>query len=179
MKSNKKIEQELKSQILDKKENETKSALLSQCDLIASEFMTCVNKDHKIHIEKDEDVYRYVRFMYCDGRNESNWFDLTTWPGYLCTSGGHGTYVFSYEQDMFNFFRIGRSVLNFIERNSLDILPGYWREKLKCNGINTGQLESTDSLYSDEYIGCLYAIVWGIRKYDQAKNVSKNKEKIS
>lgn len=73
---------------------------------------------HQIHVLRDDGVHRHIRFKrpgtYCMQ------FDLITWPGYLCYTGDMGTYVFNRLEDMFEFFRTGRSRAtgNLVSRKS-------------------------------------------------------------
>ena len=198
-------------------------------------------KNHQINIVKDDGAHRFVRFKRDD--STSYWFDLITWPGYLCISGDCGTYVFSRIEDMFEFFRMDDNDFNKKKDRLLNINPGYWAEKLEAIGrqgymkfdseefgdkvnryfesyfesenyseevknelwreieieviyyshdeqeankaadnfvydLPDGEkFEFIDFLYYGRaerftwhYIWCLYAIVWGITKYDEAKN---------
>lgn len=198
-------------------------------------------KDHQINIIKDDGLHRFIRFKRPD--STSYWFDLITWPGYLCISGDCGTYVFSRTEDMFEFFKMDDNDFNKNNDRLLNINPYYWGEKLEaigrqgCTEFDSEEFEDkvkrcfesyfesedyseevkkdvwqeikSDVLfYSDDeheankaahdfiydlpdgekfefvdfwdygragrftwhYIWCLYAIVWGIIKYDEVKN---------
>lgn len=138
-------------------------------------------KNHQINIVKDDGAHRFVRFKRAD--NSSYWFDLITWPGFLCISGDCGTYVFSRTEDMFKFFRMNDNDFNKKKDRLLNINPGYWGEKLEAIG-RQGYMEFDGEVFEFvdffdygraerftwHYIWCLYAIVWGIMKYDEAKN---------
>jgi hypothetical protein len=77
---------------------------------------------HEMTVIRDDGVHRHIRFKQPDSSNM--FFDLVTWPGFLCYSGDMGTYVFQRTQDMFGFFRKnGR--LNGIDHR-------YWAEKIEA-----------------------------------------------
>lgn len=99
------------------------------------EFLEHV-KHHRINIERDDGVYRFIRFR-CE-KSITLWFDLITWPGYLCIAGDCGTYVFSRTLDMFGFFRMRENDFNKKKGVLLNINPGYWGEKLQSIGTNAG-----------------------------------------
>lgn len=63
----------------------------------------------------EDGLYRHVRFK----ASGFVWFDLVTWPGNLVVKGGHGTYAFARETDMFGFFT-----------HSNGVNVDYWAEKL-------------------------------------------------
>ena len=199
-------------------------------------------KNHQISIIKDDGLHRFIRFKRPDN-STSYWFDLVTWPGFLCISGDCGTYVFSRTEDMFGFFKMRDGDFNKKKDRLLNINPGYWGEKLEAIGKRGymefdskefedkvkrcfescfesedysdevkkkvwREIQSDVLFYSDDeneankaahdfiydlpdgekfefvdfwdygragrftwhYIWCLYAIVWGIIKYDEAKN---------
>lgn len=197
------------------------------------------SKDHLMTVVKDDGVHRFIRFK----KESSNtyWFDLITWPGFLCISGDYGTYVFSRLNDMFEFFRMDDNDFNKKKDKLLNINPSYWGEKLEAtdrggyinfdsdvfaervkeyfdnhmaediedddlknelwesiedqvisNSYDCGhraydavynfRFTSSDGekfefidffdsgsteTYSFHYLWCLYAIVWGIKKYDE------------
>ncbi|RAW91264.1 MULTISPECIES: hypothetical protein [unclassified Photorhabdus] len=79
-------------------------------------------KDHSIKILHNEDLYRHLRFSK-DG-SSAYYFDIVTWPGYLCISGDMGCFTFSRVTDMFHFFRSSD--------DELSINPYYWSEKLQA-----------------------------------------------
>ena len=107
-------------------------------------FLTDV-KDHKISIEKDDGVHRFIRFRRENG--SAYWFDLITWPGNLCISGDCGTYVLSRLPDMFDFFRIDEGDFNKRKDRLLNINPGYWGEKLQSIGTNAGYEEFSEEKF--------------------------------
>lgn len=75
---------------------------------------------HNIIVIKDEGGYRHLRFKRPG--TSCYYFDLVTWPGYLCMTGDMGTWTFSRIEDMFSFFRDKNGGIN----------PGYWSEKLEA-----------------------------------------------
>lgn len=75
---------------------------------------------HKLHIFKDEPGFRHLRFKTAG--TSCYYFDLVTWPGYLCMTGDMGTWTFCRTEDMFEFFRSKDGHIN----------PGYWSEKLEA-----------------------------------------------
>ena len=91
---------------------------------------------HTMTVFKDDGVYRHLRFSK-DG-TACMYFDLITWPGYLCITGDMGEAVFSRVNDMFTFFR---------HKNELSINPGYWGEKCKA-----GEIKAFDSDTFDESV---------------------------
>ncbi|OCQ53614.1 hypothetical protein Ppb6_01240 [Photorhabdus australis subsp. thailandensis] len=78
-------------------------------------------KDHSIEILHDDGLYRHLRFS--KNNSSAYYFDIVTWPGYLCISGDMGCFTFSRVTDMFRFFRDSNG--------ELSINPGYWAEKLQ------------------------------------------------
>ena len=77
---------------------------------------------HEMTVIRDDGVHRHIRYKQPD--SSMMFFDLITWPGFLCYCGDMGTYVFQRTQDMFGFFRKnGR--LDGIDRR-------YWAEKIEA-----------------------------------------------
>lgn len=74
------------------------------------------NTIYKMYIEHDQGVFRSLLFK--QGKSMNAYFRITTWPGHLCYSGDMGTYVFSRNFDMVDFFE---------ER----VNPFYWGQKLQ------------------------------------------------
>ena len=79
--------------------------------------MTCTEQsflkdvaEHQMTVLRDDGVNRHVQFRrpgtICMG------FELITWPGYLCYTGDMGTYVFRRLEDMFEFFRTDRYIVD-------------------------------------------------------------------
>ncbi len=81
---------------------------------------------HKVIVLRDDGVNRHIRLKKPGTVNM--YFDLITWPGYLCYTGDMGTYVFQRTEDMFRFFR-RRGRLDGIDHH-------YWAEKVEaaCRG---------------------------------------------
>ncbi len=102
-------------------------------------FLTDI-RHHEMNIIKDKATYRHIKFS--KPNSNTYWFDLLTWPGYLCISGDCGTYVFSRTHDMFEFFRAPTS-----ER--LHINPCYWGEKLQSIGTNAGYKEFDEDEFKE------------------------------
>jgi len=93
---------------------------------------------HQLEIVQDSGLFRHLRFRRQD-RGFSYWFDITTWPGFLCISGDMGCYVFSRIPDMFEFFR-GKDGIDY----------RYWKEKLQAVDRNSPAMEwSYDEFWSN------------------------------
>lgn len=86
---------------------------------VYSDFIRDV-RQHNLIVIKDEGTYRHLRFKRPS--TSSYYFDLVSWPGYLCMTGDMGTWTFSRIEDMFNFFRDKDGGIN----------PHYWSEKLEA-----------------------------------------------
>ena len=82
--------------------------------------------NHKMKIMQDDGLFRHIRFAVPG--TSIQYFNLTTFPHYLCISGDMGTFVFSRVEDMFRFFRNDRMTIN----------PSYWGEKLQSISTNGG-----------------------------------------
>jgi hypothetical protein len=97
-------------------------------------FMDDVKK-HQMTIIRDDGVNRHIR-LKVPGSTYYH-FDLITWPGHLCITGGCGTYVFRRIEDMFCFFRDDEEY-NKKHGRQIGINPNYWMEKVlaadRCNG---------------------------------------------
>lgn len=95
--------------------------------------------NHQMTIMRDDGVYRHIRFKQ-PGTNEM-YFDLVTWPGWLCYSGDMGTYVFQRHEDMFEFFRRPQRFLPPHPRSGDPVLRinlGYWSEKVQAEERREG-----------------------------------------
>lgn len=101
-------------------------------DLTPERFLNDV-KEHKMTIIKDDGLYRHIRFKQPETNNM--YFDLVTWPGYLCFCGDMGEYVFTRIRDMFEFFR-GQPKGG----KEIYINTGYWSEKCVAMDKN-GKIE--------------------------------------
>ena len=87
---------------------------------------------HKMTVAQDDGLRRHLKFRREDGRF-TYYFELVTWPDYLCITGDMGCYVFSRIEDMFEFF---------CEPGMSDgINPHYWAEKLKSDCKRDGWSE--------------------------------------
>lgn len=94
--------------------------------------------DHEMVILRDEGVSRHVRFK--EPGTSCYYFDLITWPGYLCYTGDMGTFVFRRTEDMFEFFGHDRAY-HASRGRALAINLGYWGEKLvavDASGASSG-----------------------------------------
>lgn len=94
--------------------------------------------DHQMIVLRDDGVYRHVRFKQ-PGTN-CMYFDLVTWPGWLCYSGDMGTYVFRRLEDMFEFFRTDQTERTYLAKDgrTLHINLGYWAEKVEAEERHEG-----------------------------------------
>lgn len=91
--------------------------------------------NHQMTVLRDDGVHRHIRFKR-PGTN-CMYFDLVTWPGFLCYSGDMGCYVFQRLEDMFEFFRTDR--WHQPDRGQkLFINLGYWAEKVQAEERNEG-----------------------------------------
>lgn len=101
-------------------------------ELTEAEFLKDVAK-HKMTIVRDDGLFRSIRLE--QPKSNNLWFDITTWPGFLCISGDAGCYVFTRLRDMFEFFRGSGSP----SKGSLEINPDYWSQKVeaidRCSGL--------------------------------------------
>lgn len=87
--------------------------------------------NHQIQILRDDGVYRHI---LCKEKGTSAYhFNIVTWPGYLAITGDMGANLFCRLDDMFAFFRT--------DRDHGYINPGYWQEKLQCDGERDGTRE--------------------------------------
>ncbi|MFZ6655882.1 hypothetical protein [Undibacterium sp. TJN19] len=78
---------------------------------------------HVMNVIREDGVNRHVRFKQPDSTNM--YFDLITWPGFLCYSGDMGTFVFQRTNDMFAFFRKD-GLLDTVDH-------AYWAEKIEAS----------------------------------------------
>lgn len=114
----------------------------------AKERFLSATAGHKINVLLDNGLYKHLRF---ENQNDScYWFDITTWPNYLCISGDMGCFTFSRIEDMFGFFR----------RKKLSIEAYYWAGKLQIgaggNHRNVCERWSQDLFEKNirEYVSC-------------------------
>lgn len=108
--------------------------------------------NHEMTILKNDGIYRHLRFKNKD--SSFYWFEIITWPNALCINGDCGSYVFTRNQDMFNFFRIERSGLIDTDK-TLDINPDYWAEKCiakdRSDGIDMYSVEKLNEIVKDHF----------------------------
>lgn len=120
------------------------SIVLKQFDL-ENDFLKVV-QHHQLTVFRDDGVYRHLIFKK---PGDSNcWFQITTWPQFLCISGDMGCYVFNRLEDMFCFFR----------NRDLKINPSYWGEKVEAGKVKAYSSEQArDSIlasfhqWADDY----------------------------
>jgi len=93
-------------------------------------------KDHALEVVRNDGVHRHLKFRR-PGTNCYG-FDLITWPGYLCISGDMGCFVFSWLNDMFEFFRTVPETIWPKGNKELSINPSYWHEKVQAENRNSG-----------------------------------------
>ena len=98
---------------------------ISNEDRAARDFLKDV-ASHALEVKLDNGIYRHLSFRRVSSFNQ--WFDIVTWPGFLCICGDMGTWTFARLADMFNFFR----------DSQLRINASYWAEKLQ-NGTIGGR----------------------------------------
>lgn len=103
--------------------------------------------EHKMIVIRDEGVSRHVRFKKPNSSNM--YFDLITWPGYLCYTGDMGTYVFQRTEDMFAFFRTDR-LHQRPGDTRLAVNRSYWGEKLEAIGKNDGYREFSPDKFKQQ-----------------------------
>lgn len=87
--------------------------------------------NHMMTIRSDDGLIRVVNFR--QEKTISLHFSLITWPGFLCITGDMGTYVFSRELDLFQFFRSEPVAGD----SGLHINLSYWAEKLQATDKNS------------------------------------------
>ncbi|MEU7320918.1 hypothetical protein AB0465_14030 [Streptomyces griseoviridis] len=88
--------------------------------------------EHHLVVLHDDALYRHLRIQK-PGTRMWSW-DITTWPGYLATSGdiADGS-MFTREPDMIQFFARNDSQQNYYSDGAPSIDVRYWAEKL-CGG---------------------------------------------
>lgn len=92
--------------------------------LTEAQFLKDVS-NHKLTIFQDDGIRRHLRFSPPDSGNM--YFDLVTWPGWLCYCGDMGTHVFSRVDDMFRFFRKSPD-------GPIEFDEQYWAQKCQASG---------------------------------------------
>ncbi|MFW8567028.1 hypothetical protein [Orrella sp. 11846] len=137
------------------------------------EFLKDV-ENHVMQVIKDDGVYRHIRFRRPG--TMCMYFDLITWPGYLCYCGDMGTYVFCRLEDMFEFFRIDRE---YAGNNRLFINKDYWAEKLQATDggkSSTGATEYSPEIF-EQHVKKLLVSWW--QDYDLNRDERRKlREKI-
>lgn len=104
------------------KTSDASPRILKGHELTEAQFLKDVAK-HTLTVIREDGLYRHLRLR----KPSSNdmYFDIITWPGYLCYCGDMGSFVFARVPDMFTFFR-GRNA-----EGPLEINPQYWSEKVE------------------------------------------------
>ncbi len=83
---------------------------------------------HQLTALHEDGLYRHLRLQ--QPGTGHHWFDLITWPGSLTIKGDMGSYTFSRDRDMLDFFR--RSAY----RGGPNLQ--YWEEKLDAADAQSG-----------------------------------------
>ena len=116
------------------------------------------DRDYKMKVFKDDGLYRHLRFKNGDSMN--GYFDVTTWPGYLCFSGDMGCFVFSRIEDMVEFFADGET-------------PGYWSEKVQAESIfGDGVKEFTHEAFQEEMESFKERLLSGVEDEDRIEEIN-------
>lgn len=110
--------------------------------------------DHVMTVIRDDGLFRHVRFS--NPKSSNMFFDLVTWPEYLCFCGDMGTYVFQRTEDMFKFFHHESTDPD----KKIYINPEYWGEKLESiskfgegyKEFSKTRFEECVNDYANEYI---------------------------
>ncbi|MFC0178586.1 hypothetical protein [Thorsellia kenyensis] len=76
--------------------------------------------EHKLEVLLDNGLYRHLKVR--NPKTSNQWYQITTWPDYLCISGDMGCFTFSRIEDMFQFFR----------DKDLGVCLQYYAEKLQA-----------------------------------------------
>jgi hypothetical protein len=63
---------------------------------------------HSMKVERDDGVYRHLKFRGPESNSWNLWFDIITWPQCLVINGDMGSWTFARVNDMFTFFRHGQ-----------------------------------------------------------------------
>jgi hypothetical protein len=94
----------------------------------AAERFKADTAKHELTVLHEDGLYRHLRLQ--QPGTGHHWFDLITWPGSLAIKGDMGSYTFSRDRDMLDFFR--RSAYNGGPNLS------YWAEKLDAADAQSG-----------------------------------------
>lgn len=95
--------------------------------------------DHKLNVLLDNGLHRHL--LIKEQGNIEYYYEITTWPGYLCISGDMGCFVFQRTEDMFTFFRKQPGQIN----------PGYWQEKVQAGAGFEGAMSITSEPDFESY----------------------------
>lgn len=74
---------------------------------------------HVLTVQRDDGVFRHLTMK--SPTTSEMYYQIITWPGYLCYCGDMGSFLFQRADDMFKFFRNGNGGIN----------PTYWAEKVE------------------------------------------------
>lgn len=92
-------------------------------------------KNHQLTVIHEDGLYRHLRIQ-APGTRMWSW-DITTWPGYLATSGDIADgFLFTRLDDMINFFSVPTGSREYYSDGAPSIDVRYWAEKL-CGGRAT------------------------------------------
>lgn len=69
----------------------------------STQYFQSTVTDHQLTVNVDAGLHRHLSFRKADGDPEQH-FDIITYPHHLLISGDMGSFLFSRNKDMFNFF---------------------------------------------------------------------------
>ena len=117
-------------------------------------------KNHSMEVELDNGVHRSLKFSN-DG-SSNHYFRLNTFPDHLCYSGDMGSFVFTRNHDMFQFFRRGGQ--------EISVNPWYWHEKLVAHDIPDGSTEFDHGKFVEFLNSCVEDDLITEHKRDEVLN---------
>lgn len=101
-------------------------------------------KHHFLTVIHEDGLYRHLRIQ-APGTRMWSW-DITTWPGYLATSGDIADgFLFTRLDDMINFFSVPTGSREYYSDGAPSIDVRYWAEKLsggRATEVKTYQSET-------------------------------------
>jgi hypothetical protein len=92
--------------------------------------------DGTVKVLRDEGLYRHLECEH--PKSSAHWFEVVTWPGALALRGHTGSYVFTRDDDMLDFFRTTTA------GGRLD--PMYLGEKIAPSGLKSVTVYSEERL---------------------------------
>lgn len=119
---------------------------------------------HEMAIHQDHGVFRNIRFQ--KPNTGHLYFDITTWPGFLCISGDMGCFVFTRLPDMFAFFRREPHE----GKGKIHINLGYWHEKVVAECRNGGCKEFDPAEFKRIVNKIIYSGGWPKSVRDDVKD---------